>query len=260
VQRNPVAERREGGGGGGTDPPRAAGHEHCPGHRVLRSPLPFPADPNGAHGPARLGSLIVDGLIHLRAAGVSLVVDARGPRLPRILHWGQDLGALGASELGELALAAVPPVASNTMDAAVAVGVLPEHATGWAGLPGLRGHRDGRAWSPLFEAHGVVAAQGGNDVVAEAADAAAGLALRLEIELTPSGLVRMRAAVRNTGETPYTLDGLVLCLPVPAVADELLDFTGRHLRERSPQRRPFDVGTRLRDGRRGRTGTTQRCS
>jgi alpha-galactosidase len=198
--------------------------------------------------------LIVDGLIHLRAAGVSLVVDARGPRLPRILHWGQDLGALCASELGELALAAVPPVASNTMDAAVAVGVLPEHATGWAGLPGLRGHRDGRAWSPLFEVHGVVAAEGGNDVVVDAADAAAGLSLRLEIELTPSGLVRMRAAVRNTGETPYTLDGLVLCLPVPAVADELLDFTGRHLRERSPQRRPFDVGTRLRDSRRGRTG------
>ena len=31
---------------------------------------------------------------HLRAAGVSVVVDARGPRLPRIAHWGADLGDL----------------------------------------------------------------------------------------------------------------------------------------------------------------------
>ena len=39
---------------------------------------------------------------HLRAAGVSVVVDARGPRLPRIAHWGADLGDLDDGLLSDL--------------------------------------------------------------------------------------------------------------------------------------------------------------
>jgi hypothetical protein len=30
--------------------------------------------------------------VHWRAAGVSLALDCSGPRLPRVLHWGADLG------------------------------------------------------------------------------------------------------------------------------------------------------------------------
>jgi alpha-galactosidase len=41
---------------------------------------------------------------------------------------------------------------------------------------------------------------------------------------------------------------------VPTEAVETLDFTGRHLRERIPQRQPFTVGPRPRENRRGRTG------
>jgi hypothetical protein len=33
-----------------------------------------------------------DGLLHLRSSGVSLVLDARGGTLPRVVHWGHDLG------------------------------------------------------------------------------------------------------------------------------------------------------------------------
>jgi len=88
-----------------------------------------------------------------------------------------------------------------------------------------------------------------------ARDAAAGLGLVLELELTDSGLVRQRATLTNEdAASVFTLDGLLPTLPVPAEATELLDFTGRHLRERIPQRQPFTVGTRLRENRRGRTG------
>src|SRR4029077_6731574 len=59
---------------------------------------------------------------------------------------------------------------------------------------------------------------------------------------------------RASTEIPYTLDGFMLSLPVPRRAAELLDFAGRHLRERAPQRRPFALGTLVRDNRRGRTG------
>ena len=43
-------------------------------------------------------------------------------------------------------------------------------------------------------------------------------------------------------------------LPLPARADEVLDLTGRWVRERSPQRHAVADGTWLRTGQRGRTG------
>jgi alpha-galactosidase len=200
-----------------------------------------------------------DGLLHLRAAGVSLVIDARAPRLPRVLHWGADLGELDSEALESLAAAAGAPTASNTMRQPVPLGVLPEHALGWPGLPGLSGHRDGRDWSPFFSIDDVTRVSDGDGtggaLATAARDSAASLAVRIEIEMTPSGLVRLRAALRNEhAEDDYTLDGLVAALPVPMQATELLDLTGRHLRERAPQRQPFAIGSRVRDSRRGRTG------
>ncbi len=196
-------------------------------------------------------------VVHLRAAGVSLVLDCRGPRLPRVLHWGPAFGELGADDLDDLGLAAVPPTVMGGPDQPVPLSIVPEHAVGWLGLPGLRGHRDGADWSPLFTVESVKAsvdADAGTVSVA-AVDAAAQLRLVLTVALTPSGLVRAQAALHNDGSgSPYTLDGLVLTLPVPPTAGELLDLSGRWSRERAPQRTPFTIGTRLRDSRRGRTG------
>ncbi|KRE22494.1 GH36 C-terminal domain-containing protein [Agromyces sp. Soil535] len=47
---------------------------------------------------------------HLRAAGVSLLLDARGAGVPAILHWGRDLGDLDASGLASMADALVPGI------------------------------------------------------------------------------------------------------------------------------------------------------
>ena len=58
----------------------------------------------------------------------------------------------------------------------------------------------------------------------------------------------------NDGASSYQLDGLVLALPVPSRADELLDLTGRHARERVPQRSVFNVGVHSRESRQGRPG------
>jgi alpha-galactosidase len=196
--------------------------------------------------------------VHLRADGVSLVLAGAPDRLPAVLHWGADLGDLDDEALRALAAAAVPPVLPNTMDAPVRLAVLPEHADGWAGLPGLQGHRDGRAWSPRFAATRwdvEESAAGGGTVMVQAADPEAALGLRLEVRLEPQGLLRLRATVANLDPTSvYTVDGVVLALPVPTHAAELLDLTGRWTRERSPQRRPFLPGAVVRDGRRGRTG------
>jgi len=199
---------------------------------------------------------------HLRAAGVSVVLDCRGPRLPRVVHWGADLGALDPVTLENLVRADVQAVVTNVPDQPISPGIVAEHSTGWLGLPGLLGHRGGRDWSSLFAVSTVasrVDGDGTQRVTVEAADPAAALALSLVVELTPSGILRTRATVTAAADAdpdrPYVLDGLTLSLPVPRRAAELLDLTGRHLRERHPQRRPFGVGSWVRDNRRGRTGS-----
>jgi alpha-galactosidase len=198
------------------------------------------------------------GLLHLRSSGVSLVLDLRGGTLPRVVHWGQDLGDVDAATLPAMALVSIPPVTSNNLDEVGELSVLPEHSRGWFGSPGLSGHRDGADWSPMFASRSVDVSQdaGAQRVVVEAFDGVARLRLTIEVELTASGLVRMRGEVGNVDDAlVYTVDGLLLALPVPAEANELLDLTGGHIRERSPQRQPFTVGSRVRDNRRGRTGT-----
>ena len=197
------------------------------------------------------------GVVHLRAAGVSLVLDVRGS-LPAVVHWGHDLGDLGPADLTALTTVGVPSTVPNDLDdAAPFCALLPEHASGWNGRPGLRGSRSGRGWSPQFAPTGSRAVPdpaGGGRVVATGADEVAGLELMIELELLPSGLVRQRASVTATIDGGYQVDGLALTLPVPAVATELFDLAGRWGRERSPQRLPFVVGVHSRENRRGRTG------
>jgi alpha-galactosidase len=197
-------------------------------------------------------------LFHLVAAGVSLLLEAPQASLPRVLYWGADLGVdLDLSD--GLALACVPGIVPADLDAPVVPEILPQHATGWMGIPGLQAHRDGQDWSPCFATTTVDVTDDGDGrggrVEIGAADAHARLALRITVELTPDGLLRTRADLLNDHpDGALTLDGLVLALPVPLRATEVLDLTGRWTRERSPQRHDITVGAHARDVRRGRTG------
>ncbi|WP_273651934.1 alpha-galactosidase [Cellulomonas fimi] len=196
-------------------------------------------------------------LVHLRADGVSVVVDLVGGTLPRVLHWGADLGAPDPAVLADLRHATRPVPLGFPVDGEVAAAVLPEQSAGHVGTPGLTGSRDGRDFSTAFAVTGHTVEHTDDAtqrLAVQAVDAAAGLALELVLELTAQGLVRQRGTLTNTADDVYALDGLLLTLPVPAAATELLDFSGRWARERSPQRTAFTHGTRLRDNRRGRTG------
>nr|WP_239062268.1 alpha-galactosidase [Streptomyces sp. SID13031] len=190
--------------------------------------------------------------MQLRSAGVSLVLDCSGPALPSVLHWGADLGPLDEAALVGLRHGVGAVQDGNGLDDNLPVALIPEYSAGWFGLPGLNGHRDGQDFSASFQLNEV--AQTGNTVQVTAADPQAGLSLALVIELTASGLVRAKAELTNAGTSAYTVDGLVLALPVPTEATELLDLTGRHIGERHPQRHAFTQGAHIRDNRRGRTG------
>jgi len=207
--------------------------------------------------------------VHLRADGLSAVLDLSDGRLPAIVHWGADLGELTGADVATLARAGVHPIVANIVDQPVRVGMLPEHHTGWVGRPGISGSRGGQGWSPKFTTTGLrvdgvavgagaeqpsLLTLGTSSLEISAADEVAGLGLLLRIELTAGGLLRSQAMLTNAGEDGYQLDDLVLAYPVPPVARELLDLAGHWGRERVPQRRAFTTGVHLREGRKGRTG------
>ncbi|MFC9466308.1 alpha-galactosidase [Streptomyces coelicoflavus] len=200
--------------------------------------------------------------IHLRSAGCSLLLEVRPGRLATVRHWGGDLGPLDRAA-AEAACRAGRRVGqlSGELDAAT-VSLVPEAWTGWMGRLGLVGSRQGRGWSPAFATTAVTldgtqvtgyAEAGPATVRVAAVDAENRLRLTLEIQLLDSGLVRMRGTLANDGDD-FDLTELSLYLPVPAHATELLDFTGRWGMERLAQRQEFNIGTHLRENRRGRSG------
>ncbi len=184
--------------------------------------------------------------IYLRAAGTSLLIDVSNDD-PRIVHWGADLGptAPSASMFGA-------PIPYSMFDIPLSVGVVPQAARGWRGRPGLRGSRDGRAYSALFTLRGLDATAHRCTMRLEDRDAA--LAVDVTLELDESGLLIVQERVTNLGAHPYAVDALSIVLPVPNQATEALDLTGRWSGEKHPQRRTIDQGTWLRSARHGRTG------
>lgn len=224
-----------------------------------------PHDPAPTADPTRL--------VHLRAAGVSLVLDASGDRSPAALHWGGDLDPLTAGDAEALAEVTTTPIAHNAIDVPLRTALLPQLADGSLGTPGISGARtDGSAFSPRLvvrdlrvdgaalpvDGPGAGFLETGPALVEiDLADEHVGIAVRLDVEMLASGLVRARAAltdVADAGRAPYLLEQLTIALPIPLDATEILDFGGRWTKERTPQRRELVVGTHLRENRRGRTG------
>lgn len=201
-------------------------------------------------------------VLHLRRGGTSIVLRLDDADLPSVLHWGIDLGD---HDVDGIVPATMRPTAGSVVYANPIVSLVPRHSAGWLGTPGLRGSRSGRAWSVAFDAvthiledadHGEWpdGPAGAVRLRSTATDVPAGLDVMTELELHASGLLRLRAGVRNTGTDSYDVEALLPALPVPDRATELLDMTGRWAHERTPQRRPFDQGAWVREARGGRPG------
>jgi alpha-galactosidase len=194
---------------------------------------------------------------HLRAAGVSFVVELRDP-LPRILHWGEDLGELTDDDAAALSLTADGVVLNNAPDAPRQFTVWPTEADGWSGTPAHQGHRGGVATTPRPRL--TAAEEGPGELVLRLTDEVSDLDITLTYRLEPSGVLAVRtdiarpAGVAGQDPTPYDLTGVTALLPLPRRAGEILDFTGKWCRERAPQRGRFGFGSHVREVRRGRPG------
>ncbi|WP_418275353.1 alpha-galactosidase [Isoptericola jiangsuensis] len=198
---------------------------------------------------------------HLRAAGSSLVLDARGDAVPVVLHWGQDLGPLDEAELGALADSQVPAVTPSSVDLPLRVRLVPTPADGWPGSPGLVGWRpqDPTASAARPALRQVAPSTGttgpeGAAVVVTLGDAAARLEVAARLVLDAHGVLEVTLSVTNRGPGPYVLDALRTHLPLPAQATEVLDMTGRWGAERRPQRHRLGDGLWSRSARHGRPG------
>ena len=188
------------------------------------------------------------GLHVLASEHVSVVVDTSTPS-PTIVHWGMPFD----HDLGALVAARDVPIPHGGLDVLAPLSIVPEHGAGFSGRPGIEGRRpDGSAWAPRFTPVSVAATDRRIETVG--VDEHAGLALRVEIELSPrSGVLRTRASITNRSPDRYDLDALMLSLPLPGGARETLTFGGRWCNEFVPVRTPWEDGTLTVENRTGRT-------
>lgn len=183
--------------------------------------------------------------VHLRRGGTSVVVNVPDAGVPQVTYWGEDLGALTDPQLRDLVAAQVPSIVSGTADLPPVLSMVPLQSEGWLGTPGLVGSRAGKGLFPAFRALSVEIDESDEParIAVALRDDEAQLDLSVEVELTDAGLVRTRATLTNAGADGYDLQSLVLALPVPAVETQVLDQTGRHLRERDIQTHEFTIGS-----------------
>ncbi|PWF26568.1 alpha-galactosidase [Ancrocorticia populi] len=218
---------------------------------------------------------------HLRAAGVSLIVELPNHGTPAVAYWGKDVGELSPSALYALCQARLAPFEKDPLDSSVRPSLINLASDGWMGRPGLVGHRpDGSGWAPRLRIRSVeltsdtgikadtvepkpetqdspisVISGGPAQIICHLDDEETQLAVDLTLELLPQGLARFRASCTNIDPARhYTLEELSITLPLPLEADEILDFSGRWGNERYPQRSQVKLGCHLREGRHGRAG------
>lgn len=181
------------------------------------------------------------------------MLDARGRDAPVVVHWGADLGPLSVDELVAISDATVPAVPPSSVDAPLRASILPVLAEGWTGIPAVATVRDSQTCNLHFRQVGIDANENGVLVV-DVADEQTGVAVRVRYELCASGLLLVDQEIRNNSDAALCVARSMVTLPVPAAAQEVLDFGGRWAAERRPQRHRLEQGALVRQTRHGRTG------
>ena len=179
----------------------------------------------------------------LRGGGTALVLSEHEGGPPSVLHWGADLPDAATDDLPAVLTGPVP---HNAPDVPWRLTVLPTSGEGWLGTPGYAGHRAGAQTAPRWASGLDVDAEGRTATVRAVADI--GLEVVMRYRLDEHGVLVVRTELTNTSGQEAALDvaALRVLLPLPTRADEVLDLTGRWVRERVPQRHPLGDGSWVR--------------
>lgn len=201
-----------------------------------------------------------DAVFSLRAAGACLVIDATG-RLPRVLHWGADLGPLDGATVAALLATADAAVLNNSPDEPRTFSLWPTDFEGWLGTPAQEGHAGGTAATPRPRLVGTdcqADGESGGILSFDLIDEVTAMRGSLRLVLDSSGVLAVDMSVERAGSpdgaSPYVLGGLTALMPLPERATRILDFAGKWCRERSPQYGPIQFGSHVRRSRRGKPG------
>ena len=185
--------------------------------------------------------------IHLSQAGVSLVLGTHRGAL-EVLHWGAELPK--SENLDDLFSASVEATAHAELDAPHVEGMFREAARGVVSRPALLGHRNGQDFSQLFEIQDVQATDTSARVKFH--DAVAKLNAYANFNFVGQGVLIVSLEIENLGDA-FNLEELSVHLPLPDRAQESMDFAGRWIKERQPQRREIQAGSFVREVREGRS-------
>lgn len=178
---------------------------------------------------------------YLERAGVGVGLVSEPGRLPHLVHWGVPLAH--GEETIALYDAQRPQGVGGELDEPLWPSVLPTQAEGWIGRSRCALARGGVEVPCRFSVDGVRLDVDQASLTIAAGDGDQGVGLTWTLQILESGLLRQRAVIRNDIDETLSVAGIQLSFPVPYAADELLCLSGRHLKERVPQRR------RLADGR-----------
>ncbi len=191
----------------------------------------------------------VPSFVTLNADGVQLIVSLSSGT-PVILHFGADLGS--NLDIAALNLASQEAVPHADLDDHINPGIWREDARGFHGRPTLLGHSLGQRWASLFTIQSVSKQADSIDIIC--VDQSAALEIAVTYELAKQGVLTIAQRVKNLSSDSYSVEELNAWLPLPDYATETMDFTGRWVKERQPQRREIQVGTWSREIREGRSG------
>ncbi len=186
------------------------------------------------------------------------MLDARGTAVPRLTHWGHDLGDVEPLMLEQVA-AALPAIAPSSPDLPLVPSILAGPAEGWSGFPALVAHRVGAAPArlPMRIRRTSLSQPDPQSVSIELLahdDHGPLLTIGWHARLSLEGVVTIALDARAECPEGVEVHRLAATLPVPARASDLLDFSGLWAGERKPQRGAVRDGLHLRDQRRGRPG------
>lgn len=183
----------------------------------------------------------------------TLVLAARGGRLPEVVHWGAPLPP--GTDCASLARAGRIDVTGGMLDENPDLSICPEAARSFPGQPGLVVRDgDGRPFLPSFTYEREEVTEDGRSLLLVHRDRPLGLAHRARFDTDPAtGVMTLRATLE--AEHPVHLSWLAApVLPAPPLADEMIDFSGRWCGELRTNATRWQPGVRLRENRTGRTG------
>jgi alpha-galactosidase len=156
-------------------------------------------------------------------------------------------------------IATAPAIAPSAPDLPLVPSILAGPAEGWSGFPAIVAHRvaSGPARLPLrIRRTGLTTPDPRSVAIDLAVDDDTGPLLTVvwRAALSPDGVVTIDLDATGEAAEGVELHRLAACVPVPARASDLLDFSGVWAHERQPQRGALRDGLHLRDQRRGRPG------